>query len=153
MKKLIITLGLLSTVAFCDINVNDDMSKFSHPDQFDKIHTVTNDTKGLIFAFKKESGHGVKEFLATKDENYLTKMNIMYVADVSAMPTIIQWFALPSLKDYAFPIVVFNNDELSKKYKNEQKIEKIMLVILKDKIVQDVKYFDNTKQLEVELNK
>jgi len=149
MKKTIITLTALATFAFGAIHINDDMSSFSQPDQFDKIHSVTSDTNQMIFAFKKASGHSLKEFLAKKPDDYLTSKKIMNIADVSAMPTIIQWFVLPSLKDYNFPIIVLNDDEISEKYKKDEKnIEKIIVVVLKNKIVTDIKYFDNTKKLE-----
>jgi hypothetical protein len=154
MKKTILTLTTLATLAFGAININDDMSSFSYPDQFDKIHSVTNETKQMIFAFKKDSGHSLKEFLSNKPNDYLTSKNIMNIADVSAMPTIIQWFALPSLKDYNYPIVVLNDDEISEKYKKDEKnIEKLIVVILKNKIVSDIKYFDNIAQLEKHLEK
>ena len=153
MKKTILTLTLLTTFAFGAIHIDDDMSSFSSPNQFDIIHNVTNSTKQMIFAFKKASGHSVKEFLVSKDKNYLSSKDILFVADVSAMPTIIQWFALPSLKDYPFSIVVLNDDDLSAKYKSEENIEKIMVIILKNKIVTEVKYFNNIKELEKHLEK
>ncbi|HIP12879.1 MAG TPA: hypothetical protein EYG73_09210 [Arcobacter sp.] len=154
MKKTLLTLTTLATFAFGSININDDMSTFSHSDQFDKIHTVTNSTTQMIFAFKKASGHSLKEFLASKPNDYLTSKNIMNIADVSAMPTIIQWFALPSLKDYAFPIIILNDDEISEKFKKDEKnIEKIIVVILKNKKVVDIKYFDDVKKLEIHLEK
>ena len=154
MKKTLLTLTTLATFAFGAININDDMSTFSHPDQFGKIHSVTDATKQMIFAFKKASGHSLKEFLATKPNDYLTSKNIMNIADVSAMPTIIQWFALPSLKDYAFPIIVLNDDDISEKFKKDEKnIEKIIVVILKNKKVIDIKYFDDVKKLESHLAK
>ncbi len=152
-RKIILILLLLNTFVFGAISINDDMSNFKSLDQFDKEHKVTNQTKQMIFAFKKASGHSMKEFLVTKNTNYLNDKDIMFVADVSAMPTIIQWFALPSLKDYPFPIIVFNNDELSAKYKDEKNIEKIMVVILKNMIVSDIKYFDDVKLLEKYLEK
>ncbi|MCK5293775.1 MAG: hypothetical protein KAJ49_03915 [Arcobacteraceae bacterium] len=153
MKKTILTLTTLATLAFGSISVNDNMGNFSSIDQFDKVHTVTTSTKQMIFAFKKASGHTMKEFLGTKPIDYLTSKNILFVADVSAMPTIIQWFALPSLKDYPFPIVVLNDDELSAQYKDEENIEKIMVIILKNKIVSEIKYFNDTKELEKYLEK
>ena len=153
MKKTILILTTLATLAFGSISVNDDMGDFSSIDQFDKEHFVTTSTKQMIFAFKKASGHTMKEFLGTKPIDYLTSKNILFVADVSAMPTIIQWFALPSLKDYPFPIVVLNDDELSAQYKDEENIEKIMVIILKNKIVSEIKYFNDTKELEKYLEK
>lgn len=153
MNKIILTIVVLVTFVFAKININDDMGSFTSPDQFDKVHKVTNKTKQMIFAFKKASGHSMKEFLATKEVNYLNDKDILFVADVSAMPTVIQWFALPSLKDYPFPILVFNNDELSAQYKDEKNIEKIMLLTLKDKIVIDIKYFEDTQSLQKYIEK
>lgn len=153
MKKIIITLTTLASLAFGSIQINDDMGSFSSPDQFDKIHKVTTSTKQMIFAFKKASGHTLKEYFSTKPVDYLTSKNTLFVADVSAMPTVIQWFALPSLKDYPFPIVVLNDDDLSAKLKNEENIEKIMVIILNNKKVSEIKYFEDTKELEKHLEK
>jgi len=129
------------------------MDSFKSLDQFDKEHLVTNKTKQMIFVFKKASGHSMKAFLSTKEVNYLNKKDILFVADVSGMPSFIKWFALPSLKNYPFSIVVLNDDELSLKYKNKEEIEKIMVVILKNKIVIDIKYFEDINTLQLYLEK
>jgi len=152
MKKIILTLTALTTFAFGAIQINDDMSNFSHLDQFDKIHNVTSDTKKMIFAFTKSSGHMVKEFLTNKNDDYLTSKNIMYIADVSSMPTIIQWFVLPTFKDYNFPIIIINDDKLSNEFKkDEPNIDKIIVVVLKNKIVTQIKYFNNVTNMELYL--
>ena len=85
MKKLILTLTALTTFAFGAIHINDDMSNFSHLDQFNNIHKVSSNTKKMIFAFTKSTGHMIKEFLTNKNDDYLTSKNIMYIADVSSM--------------------------------------------------------------------
>ena len=148
-RRVIFTFIFLITLSFGDININDDMSDFKSLDQFDKVHKVMYKTKYMIFVFEKASGHTMKDFLAKKDPNYLSNNNALFIADVSAIPTFIKWFALHSLKNYPYPIVVLDDEELSSKYIDENNIEKIMLVTLKDKIVTSVKYFDDIKILQV----
>ncbi len=139
---------MLFTFSFGTININDDMSNFKSLDQFDKIHTITSKTKNIIFVFEKASGQIVKNFLAKKNKNYLNNNNILFVIDASSIPIFIKWFALHSLKNYLYPIVVLDDDELSSRYIDEKNIEKMMLVTLKDKMVTSVKYFDDINKLQ-----
>jgi len=44
------------------INVGSTI-EFTLPDQFNKSHSLTNDTKRVIFVFAKSTGHTVREYL------------------------------------------------------------------------------------------
>ena len=144
-KRIILALIFLTTFSFAKININDNMSNFKLSDQFDIIHKVKYKTKQLIFVFEKASGHTMKDFLSKKNLNYLTDKDILFIADVSSIPTVIQWIALHSLKNYPYSVMILNDKKLSLKYKDEKKIEKIMVVTLIDKVVVKIKYFDDIK--------
>lgn len=152
MKKVIILMILLSGLVYANVVENQPIKKFKLLDQFGIEHQITNKTTKLIFAFKKDSGHLVKDFLATKESTYLSKKNILFIADVSAMPSFIKFFVLP-ITGYDYPIVTLDNDELSQYYKNEKYVEKIMVVTLNNVNVTDIKYLDNVIDLEKEIQK
>jgi len=152
MKKVIILMILLSSLVYANVVVNQPIKKFKLLDQFGMEHQITNKTTKLIFAFKKDSGHLVKDFLATKKSTYLSKKNILFIADVSAMPSFIKFFVLP-ITGYDYPIVTLDNDELSQYYKNEKYVEKIMVVTLNNINVTDIKYLDNVIDLEKDIQK
>jgi hypothetical protein len=145
----IILIAIFSfTFLLSEIKINDDFHDFKHIDQFDKLHTITDNTKMLIFTFKKNASHIVNNFLDTKKPNFLDDNKALYIVNVSSMPTIIKWFVLPLLTNYDFPIISLDDENMAKKYKNEEKIESIMIVMLKNKKVDSIKYIDNINNLQ-----
>ena len=145
----IILIAIFSfTFLLSEIKINDGFHDFKHIDQFDKLHTITDNNKMLIFTFKKNASHIVNNFLDTKKPNFLDDNKALYIVNVSSMPTIIKWFVLPLLTNYDFPIISLDDENMAKKYKNEEKIESIMIVMLKNKKVDSIKYIDNINNLQ-----
>lgn len=153
MKKLLITLLTLSTFASAAVTVGQPIKPLSLNDQFDVEHNITSTTKKVIFTFKKASSHIVKDYLATQKADYLKERDAMYVADVSAMPAIISFFVLPMLTSNDFPILVIEDEEQAEAYKNEEQIEAVMLVILEDSMVVDIKYINSEEDLIKEMDR
>ena len=153
MKKLLLLLITLSTLVSAAVTVGQPIGPLSLNDQFDVEHNVTSTTKKVIFTFKKASSHIVKDYLATQKADYLKEHSAMYVADVSAMPAIISFFVLPMLTSNEFPILVIEEEEQADKYKNEEQIEAVMLVILEDKVVVDIKYINSEEDLIKEMDR
>lgn len=140
MKKLLLLLLTLSTLASAAVTIGQPIVPLSLNDQFDVEHNITSTTKKVIFTFKKASSHIVKDYLATQKADYLAERDAMYVADVSAMPSIISFFVLPMLTSNEFPILIIEEEEQAEIYKNEKHVEDVMLVILEDNVVVDIKY-------------
>ena len=153
MKKILLTLLTLTSFAFAGVTVGQAIAPLSLNDQFDVEHNITSSTKKVVFTFKKASSHIVKDFLATQDADYLAKRDAMYVADVSAMPAIISFFVLPMLTSNDFPILVIEEEEQAEVYKNEEKIEAVMLVILEDFMVVDIKYINSEEDFIKEMDR
>lgn len=148
MNKITLLTILTFTFLLSEIKINDSFHNVKYTDQFDKIHNITNDTKILIFAFKKDSSHRVNDFLSDKKPNFLNTKNALYIVNVSSMPTIIKWFVLPLLTNYDFPIISLDDEDLAKKYQNEAKIESTMIVMLKNEKVIDIKYTNSINELK-----
>ncbi len=131
----------------------DSKIDFTLPDQFDKAHSLSTDTKKVVFVFAKATGHTVKAFLKTQDKNYLSKRNAIFVADISPMPTVIRnTFALPDLKKSDYSVLLIYDKEIAKTFKNEAQADKIAIVTLNNKIVEAVKYITTEAELKAELN-
>ncbi|MCK4441914.1 MAG: hypothetical protein KAU90_07890 [Sulfurovaceae bacterium] len=133
------------------INIGSKLD-FILPDQFDKAHSLADDTEKLILVFAKSTGHTVKEFLNKQDKDYLTKRNTLFVADISPMPTIIRnTFALPSLRKSNYSVLLIYDERIAKSLKNDKEADKIAIVNLKNKKVKSVKYITSTEELKSEL--
>ncbi len=150
MKKIIISMICLSSLMYAKIVVGESIKQFNLLDQFSNSHTIAPTTKKLIFAFKKASGHIVKDFLKTKSSTYLSSKDILFIADVSAMPSFIKFFVLP-ITGYDYPIVTLDNNQLSKYYSpsdNSVNKEKIMVVTLENMTVKNIEFLTTTEELE-----
>jgi len=131
----------------------DSKLSFTLPDQFDKAHTLTDQTKKVIFVFAKATGHTVKEFLKKQDKNYLPSRNTLFIADVSGMPTVIRnTFALPDFKKSPYSVVLIYDKAIADTYKNEKDTDKITLITLKDRTITNIQTFTTEKELATALN-
>ena len=160
-KKFISMFLLLLVVAggvFYILNVKDDYdaSKYSAssdangvgshidfvlPDQFDKAHALSDSTKLLIFTFAKATSHITRDYLRTKSDDFLSKKEAFYVADISPMPVVIRnAFAMPDLKKSAYPVLLIYDPVIAAKFKNEAHTDEIMLMSLEGKTIKSIKF-------------
>ncbi|BBG65766.1 conserved hypothetical protein [Hydrogenimonas sp.] len=121
-------------------------------DQFDKEGEIGPDTKKVIMAFSKATGHLVKEFLATQPKDYLASKSAVFIADVSGMPKVIyEYMALPGLQKNDFPIYLLRNEKEAEKFKNEKYADYVMVIDLSDGIVEKVEFVTTVEELEKSL--
>ena len=133
------------------INIGSKL-EFTLPDQFDKPHSLTNNTKKLILVFAKSTGHTVKAFLNQQDKDYLIKRNTQFVADISPMPTVItNTFALPDLRKSSYSVLLIYDDAISKQLKNDAQADKIAVATLKDGVITNIKYVNTAKEMVAQL--
>jgi len=129
--------------------VGKSLSDLKLKDQNEKPRTLTADTKVVFFSFSKPTGHACNDFLEKKPTNFLTEHKALYVADVSAAPSLIKkMFILPDLKDLKFPILLINDDALSAAYSKGMNKEKIIVVLLNNGTITKIENLDDTKALE-----
>jgi hypothetical protein len=118
-------------------------------DQNEKPETISPETKIVFFSFAKPTGHACNEFLEKKPANFLQEHHAIYIADVSAAPSLIKkMFILPDLKELKFPILLINNDKLSAEYSKGMNKDKIVVVTLDNEKIVNIQNLDDTKALE-----
>jgi len=118
-------------------------------DQFDKEGTVDENSEKVIMVFAKSTGHLVKEFLNRKPENYLDEHKVIFIADVSKMPSMIfKYAALPDLQKHKYPIYLILDESVSKKFKNEKYKDYVMVIDLDHSVVEEVEFVTTAKDLE-----
>jgi hypothetical protein len=144
-KKLLFTVFLGLSAFANSLTVGSDLPALTVKDQFEKEHTIDANIKTIIFSATKAESATIKDFLATKDKDYLTTNNIVYVADITGMPSLIsKFFALPKMRDYAFSILLIDEDNKALFPVQEDKISIITLVNSK---ITDIKYIKTTEEL------
>ncbi len=126
---------------------------FTLPDQFGEPHSVTPETKLLIFAFSKAAGGTVKSLLDRRGKEYLSSRGALFIADISSLPTVVRnSVALPMLRDRAYPVVLIYEESLAEALKNEREADKIALATLQRGVVQRVTYVSTEAELEAALD-
>jgi len=121
---------------------------FVLPDQFGKAHKLDPQTRTMVFAFTKATGHIIKEALADTNDADLQKQGAVVVADISGMPTVIQnMFALPDLRKSAYTMLLIYDKQMAARLKEGQATDKVILVRLKDQTVQKIEHAQNAKEL------
>ena len=126
----------------------ESLSQLSLKDQNDKVETLKPDTHIVFFSFSKAMGHMCNDFLEKQSADFLAQNNAVYVADVSAAPSLIKkMFILPDLKKLKFPILLINDDAKSAAYSKGMDKEKIVVVILENLKIKEIKTVKDTKEL------
>lgn len=146
MKKILILMVCIYSLSFSKVIVGDTIKQFNIKDQFDKPHIIKKSTKLLVFAFKKASGHEMKDYLKKQGADYLSSKDMLFIADVSAMPSFIKFFVLP-ITGYDFPILTLDDEAVSSEYKVEEMVEKVMVVTLDNLKVTNIRFIDKASEL------
>lgn len=83
-------------------------------DQWAKPQNLNEQTQWVILSTHKAGGEWVKKALGELQINDMAARNWLYVADVSAMPSLITRFvAIPNMQDYAFSIALEKEGEVT----------------------------------------
>ena len=144
-KKFLFTV-LLGLSAFANsLTIGTDIPTLTVKDQFEKDHTVDANIKTIIFSATKTEGTTIKEFLLTKDKDYLTTNKAVYIVDITGMPSLITKFiAMPKMKDYPFSVLLI--DEANKTL-FPVKEDMISIISLENGKVTDIKYVKTAAEL------
>jgi len=146
MKKLLFSVLLFVATFANALSIGDSTPTFEIKDQFEKMHTISADTKTILVAESRGTSVIVREYLLSKDTNFLETNKTQYIADISGMPSLISKFiALPKMKKYPFPILLVD-EEQSKSFTTQD--DKITVYTLTDGKVSDVKFIETTEELD-----
>ena len=120
--------------------------------QHEKAVPMPADTKKVIFAFSKDGAHICNDYFITKSPNYLANHNTLFVADVSAAPSLIRsMFIMPGLKDFKHTVLILNDKAVAASFRKNMDIEKIVVVTLDNLKITDIKTITSEKDLIAEI--
>ena len=149
-KKFLFTVFLGLSAIANSLTVGNTLPTLKIKDQFEKEHIVDANIKTIIFSATKSEGTTIKEFLLTKDKDYLTTNKAFYVADITGMPSIItNLIAMPKMKGYPFSVLLVDD---SNKGLFPVKEDMISVIKLDNSKITDVKYVKTAEELAKVLN-
>ena len=149
-KKFLFTVFLALSAIASSLTVGNTLPTLKIKDQFEKEHVVDANIKTIIFSATKSEGTTIKEFLLTKDKDYLTTNKAAYIADITGMPSIItSLIAMPKMKGYPFSVLLVDE---SNKNLFPVKEDMISVISLDNGKITDVKYVKTAEELGKILN-
>ncbi len=144
-KKFLFTVFLGLSAFANSLTIGNDLPTLTIKDQFEKDFTVDANIKTIIFSATKTEGTTIKEFLLTKDKDYLTTNKTVYIADITGMPSLITKFiAMPKMKDYPFSVLLV--DEANKGLFSVKE-DMISIISLENGKITDIKYVKTAEEL------
>lgn len=146
MKKILFSVLLFVATFANALNIGDATPTFEIKDQFDKSYKLSADTKTILVAETRSTSVIIREYLLSKDKNFLTANKTQYIADISGMPGLIsKYIAIPKMKKYPFSILLVD-EEQAKSFSTKE--DEITVYSVVDGKVSDVKYIKTTEELD-----
>ena len=97
------------------LQVGDPFPEWELTDQFDDPHRLPGDaTKAIVFSRSKQADESLAPVLESLAGERLASGEVVYLSDISRMPGLISsLFALPSLRDRDYPVVLIREEGVS----------------------------------------
>ncbi|MEJ2468024.1 MAG: hypothetical protein P8Y51_02950 [Campylobacterales bacterium] len=97
--KTLFALITLAASLFAGIPAGNAFPATTLEDQFEKRHSVSAEDRIVLVSFERDVSNAVNAFLQKQPKGFLKVHNAKYIADISAMPTIVsKLFALPKIR-------------------------------------------------------
>ncbi|MBL0707856.1 MAG: hypothetical protein JJW00_02305 [Sulfurimonas sp.] len=161
MKKIIV--GLMIAFLFTACGSDDSEEKTVVPklvvgksletlvlsDQFENSNTIDTDTKKVIFAFSKDVAHTCNDYFVTQKATYLSDNKTVFIADVSAAPSLIRsMFIMPGLKDFKHTVLILDDKKIAAPFRSGVDTQKIVIVYLDNKSITSIKTINSADELK-----
>lgn len=150
--KMLITVFLLISTLFAELHVGEPFPNLTLVDQFDaKTKVPTTGKATLILSFEKDVSSKIKTYLDRKEKDFLTLNNVMYISDISGMPSFItSWIAIPKMKKFTFKVSLIYDEKEG--IFIDRKKGKVTVITLKDNTITSIEFIA-AKNLDKVLNR
>ena len=140
--KLLMTCLLFISTLFAEVKVGESFPTLTLVDQFNtKTEIKTKGSTTLLLSFEKDVSAEIKTYLDAKEKDFLSTNNIMYISDVSSMPSFItRMFALPKMKKFSFKVALINDEKEGLLINRKER--KVTVIRLKDNRIQTIKFVE-----------
>jgi uncharacterized protein YxeA len=151
MKKILILIALAITIVGADtIKVSsalNSLNKFAFENAQGAKLTIPSNVRTIVVSYEKYTGKLVNNYLDSKNPTYLDKLNAVFIADISEMPSIvITLFALPKIRKYKHTVYLHYSDEFAKYIPAKDK--KITIIKIKNQKVKSISYIGTKSELK-----
>jgi hypothetical protein len=133
------------------LRIGNEMAPFSLEDQHGEEHTVGASTRLILFARNRAGAGVMTAFMEGRDGEFLSKRGIVYVNDISTMPSFAATlFALPKMRRRPYSILLDRDAEVTARFPDKPGFA--TLIHLRDMKIRNIEFLSDAqaigKQLE-----
>ena len=113
---LVLLLSGLSMLAQA-ANIGERLAPWTLQDQHDQAYTLNDKTRVLLVARNMDGSKLVKAAMENLPKGYLEARNVVFLADVQRMPSLIgKFIAIPAMRDYSYRVVLDRDGKVAANY-------------------------------------
>lgn len=147
--KLLITLLFLFTLLHAELKVGKPFPTLNLVNQFEcMVEVPQKETKYIIFSSQKDISSKIKMFIEFQEKDFLEKNSIVYLSDISKMPTLIsKLIALPKMKEFGFMVALIYDENIGSQI--DRRKNKITIIHLENQTISKIEFIKPTKLFEI----
>lgn len=148
MKISLQVLFLLATVSLgaAPYRAGDVFEPFTTKDQHDRTYTYEDGTRLVIVSFEMGTGKAANGFFAKQPADFLSRNQVVFIANIYGMPGIGRTFALPKMRKYPHRILLADAEGFLARYP-EQEDKLTVLTLDAAGRITGIRFVDPKKEL------
>lgn len=128
------------------------LNEFKYVTPNDAAVKIPKDVKLVIISHEKGTGVLVNEYLEAKNEDYLQKNHVVFIADINKMPSLItKMVALPKLRKYKHPIYINYDERFEEIVPSKENM--VTLLYVENSIIKNISYISTKEELKKAIEK
>lgn len=128
------------------------LNEFKYVTPNDAAVKIPKDVKLVIISHEKGTGVLVNEYLEAKNEDYLQKNHVVFIADINKIPSLItKMVALPKLRKYKHPIYINYDERFEEMVPSKENM--VTLVHVENSIIKNISYISTKEELKKAIEK
>ena len=133
-------------------NIGERLTPWTLNDQHDQPYTLDEKTQVLLVARNMDGSKLVKAALENQAKGYLEARNVVFLADVQRMPSLIgKFIAIPAMRDYSYRVLLDRDGTVATNYPGAE--DKVLWLQLDDGKLVSQQEFANADALRQALEK
>ena len=126
--------------------VGDKLEMFSLTDQYDKAVYINNTTQLILFSRDKAGGKLISNALSGTSKEYFTKQHIVYITDISRMPSFISnYIAIPLMRKKRYPILLDKEGKITAQFPDRDNTA--TLIFVESLKIKNIKYLQSVEEI------
>jgi hypothetical protein len=99
------------------LEVGERLAPWTLLDQHDQACSLSEETRILLVARSMDGARLVESALKARPQGYLEARRVVFVADISRMPSLIaRLFAVPAMRDYPYRVLLDRDARVASRY-------------------------------------